>query len=273
MKKDDFGNRMKEYENVSRYYLTRRLPVIVRIDGRSFHTFTKGFKKPFDDILMQAMQKTAKYLCENIMGCKLAYTQSDEISLLLIDYDTIDSDAWFKNNLQKIASVSASIATMAFNFYFNDLATQNIINWYKDASAEDTCETPYYEKKNKMDNNLRIMPKMATFDSRAFVLPKEEVCNYFIWRQKDCTRNSIQLVAHANFTYSEMQKKSCNQLQDMLFTQKNINWNDFSTSCKRGTCVVREPLIEERGKWIIDNEIPIFSTNRNYIEKYVFVGE
>ena len=89
MSKDSLGTRMKGYENVSRFYLTKRTPVIIRIDGKAFHTFTRGFERPFDKCLMQTMKETAIYLCKNIGGCKLAYTQSDEISLLLVDYDTV----------------------------------------------------------------------------------------------------------------------------------------------------------------------------------------
>lgn len=119
MDKTTIGDRMKNnYENITRYYLTRRMPVIIRIDGKAFHTFTKGFKKPFDDILVKTMQDTMKYLCENIQGCVLGYTQSDEISLVLTDYAELTTDAWFGNNLQKMCSVSASMATMAFNKFF-----------------------------------------------------------------------------------------------------------------------------------------------------------
>ena len=113
--RDNLGNRMKNYEHTSRTYLTRRLPVIIRLDGKAFHTFTKGLKKPFDEILIDAMWETAKYLCKSIQGCKIAYVQSDEISLLLTDYDTIESCAWFDNNIQKMVSISASMATLAFN--------------------------------------------------------------------------------------------------------------------------------------------------------------
>jgi tRNA(His) 5'-end guanylyltransferase len=121
MKYNSLGDRMKGYENVSRIYLTRRMPLIIRIDGNAFHTFTKGFAKPFDPIFMQAMQETMQKLCEKIQGCKVGYTQSDEISLLLIDYDNLDTDAWFDKNLQKTVSISASIATMEFNGIFSRL--------------------------------------------------------------------------------------------------------------------------------------------------------
>ena len=116
---DELGKRMKEYyENITKIKLMRRTPVIIRIDGKAFHTFTRGFKKPFDEILIKSMQETTKYLCENIQGCVLGYTQSDEISLLLIDYKNLNSSAWFDYEIQKICSIAASMATMAFNKSF-----------------------------------------------------------------------------------------------------------------------------------------------------------
>src|SRR5574344_1950611 len=122
MDRTTLGDRMKNnYENITRYYLTRRMPVIIRIDGKAFHTFTRGMKRPFDDILVKTMQDTMKYLCENIQGCVLGYTQSDEISLVLTDYAELTTDAWFGNNLQKMCSVSASMSTVAFNRYFRTM--------------------------------------------------------------------------------------------------------------------------------------------------------
>lgn len=270
MDRTTLGDRMKNnYENITRYYLTRRMPIIIRLDGRSFHTFTKGFKKPFDDILVKTMQDTMKYLCENIQGCVLGYTQSDEISLVLTDYAELTTDAWFGNNLQKMCSVSASMATMAFNKYF-----RTMIEYY--------CEydpTASFEQRNKY---IDAYDKGAMFDSRVFTIPKEEVCNYLIWRQQDATRNSIQSVGQANFSQKELHGKSCNNIQDMLMTQKGINWNDYSTTLKRGSCCIKadDSLTEydevgnicgytERSKWVIDNEIPIFTQDRNYVEKLI----
>ena len=265
MDKNTLGDRMKNnYENITRYYLTRRMPVIIRVDGRSFHTFTKGFKKPFDDVLVKTMQDTMKYLCENIQGCVIGYTQSDEISLVLVDYAELTTDAWFGNNLQKMCSVSASMATMAFNKFF-----------YGNMPADEENSGTYY----------KALEKGAMFDSRVFTIPKEEVCNALIWRQQDATRNSIQSVGQANFSQKELYGKSCNNIQDMLMIQKGINWNDYATTLKRGSCCIKvdDSLTEydeagnicgytQRSKWIIDNEIPIFSQDRNYIEKLINVG-
>ena len=137
MKKDNLGNRMKGYKNISRNHLMRRTPVVIRLDGKAFHTFTRGMKKPFDNILMESMQETAKYLCENIQGCKIAYTQSDEISLLLVDYENLDTDAWFDNNIQKMVSISASMATLAFNKAFSRLVEKYIYSLENYNSTED----------------------------------------------------------------------------------------------------------------------------------------
>ena len=260
MSKDNLGKRMKEYEYVSRNYLTKRTPVIIRIDGKTFHTFTKGMKRPFDEVLIKTMQETAKYLCENIQGCKLAYTQSDEITLLLTDYETFNTQGWFNYNIQKMVSISASMATLAFNTFFKD-----------------NIPTSYSYEDSKYIESLKAKINKALFDSRVFNIPKEEVCNCFIWRQQDATRNSINLVGQSNFSHKELNKKSCNDIQDMLFVQKGINWNNYNTYLKRGTCIIKEEYLKKDGnnnqtlrtRWIIDKDIPIFTQDRNYIERYI----
>ena len=257
--KDELGNRMKtNYEQIPKLRLTRRTPVIIRIDGKAFHSYTRGFRKPFDSILMRSMRETMKYLCENIQGCVLGYTQSDEISLLLIDYMDLNSQAWFDNEVQKICSISASMATMVFNREFTRMANNYI---------DDTMEAwnIYDDEKKYMETLEKAMTKGAMFDSRCFNIPKEEVTNYFYWRQLDATRNSIQMVGQANFSHKELHGKSCNDIQDMLHKKKGINWNDFSVPEKRGTCCIKT----ESG-WTIDNNIPIFKGDaREYIEKLI----
>lgn len=271
MKRDDLGNRIKTfYEEIPKTRLMRRTPVICRLDGRSFHTFTRGFKRPFDDVLIKTMQETAKYLCENIQGCSLAYTQSDEISLLLIDYQRFETSAWFDYEIQKMCSISASMVTMAFNKIFCDMVGELHIK----GSLEKEYSCILY----------KAAQKGAMFDSRVFNIPREETTNYFYWRQLDASRNSIQMVGQANFSHRELQHKSCNDIQDMLMTQKGINWNDLPTYQKRGSCVVKENYLDItpestdseliRSRWIIDKNIPIFKgENREYIERFVNVGE
>lgn len=252
--KDSLGDRMKRYEAVSKTSLVSRMPVILRIDGCHFHTFTKGFEKPFDEVMMKSMQDTMKYLCENIQGCVLGYTQSDEITLVLVDYQKLNSSAWFDNEVQKMCSVAASMAGMFFTrcFAYNALM----------AKVDD-------EQYKKYENAIA---RGAYFDCRAFNVPKEDVCNCVLWRQQDATRNSIQSLAQANFSHKEMFGLSCNKLQDKLFVEKGINWNDLSVEKKRGTCCIKIYYMQdnkERSKWVIDYNIPIFTQDRDYIEKLI----
>ena len=267
MDKTSLGDRMKNYENVSRNYLVRRMPVIIRLDGKAFHTLTRKMEKPYDKDFKDIMLGVAEHLVENIMGCKLAYVQSDEISLLLTDYDKIETEAWFNNNIQKMVSVSASMATAKFNELFWDFPI---------------------EKK-------RVANDVGLFDSRAYNIPREEVVNYMIWRQQDATRNSIQGLCQATFGHKAMHGKNTSTVQDMLMLQKGINWNDVETYFKRGGVVYRglktERIINNipaedvtgekvelkvpglgytRNHVIVDNDIPVFTKDRNYIECHVY---
>ena len=269
-KKDSLGDRMKNnYENRAKTYLVRRMPVIIRLDGKAFHTFTRGLKKPYDEIFHNTMNQTMKYLCENIQCCKLGYTQSDEITLLLTDYDTLTTDAWFDSNVQKICSVSASMATLAFNKYFR-------INFpiYCGKNIDDVITDEELEYRHNVYRKFDT----AMFDSRCFNIPVEEVTNCFIWRQQDATRNAIQMLGQCNFSHKELNGKSCNDIQDMLMTQKGINFNDMPTEFKRGVCCVKNRLVStiygnymlvkgaDDGQWVLDKEIPIFTQDREYIE-------
>lgn len=263
---DDLGTRMKSYyENIPKTKLMRRTPVAIRIDGKAFHTFTKGFDRPFDKVLMTTMQETTQYLCENIQGCVFGYTQSDEITLILIDYKRLNSSAWFDYEVQKICSIAASMTTMAFNKIF-DMNVDKFI--YNPDNVEMTEDEAVYAV-NLMSNYRLARTKGAMFDARCFNIPKEEVTNLIYWRQLDATRNSIQMVGQANFSYKELQNKNCNDIQNMLLTERDINWNSYPTSCKRGTTVIKED-----GCWIIDDLMPILKgENREYVDRFVFVGE
>ena len=288
---DDLGTRMKEfYEQVPKTRLVRRMPVAIRIDGKAFHTFTKGFYKPFDDILIKTMQETTKYLCENIQGCVLGYTQSDEITLILVDYQKLTSSAWFDYEVQKLCSISASMATMAFNKFFE----RNAENYIQNCATDYEIDGLY--GKGTLEYQLceiyqKAAEKDAMFDARCFNIPKEEVTNLIYWRQLDATRNSIQMVGQANFSHKELQNKSCNDIQDMLHEQKGINWNDYPTVYKRGTaCIKNRKIIEyldefkvtaklmdstkTENSWIIDTEMPILKgEDRAYVDDLVYVGE
>ena len=270
---EDIGRRMKEYyEQIPKIKLVRRMPVIIRIDGRSFHSFTKNFVRPFDDVLIKSMQETMKHLCENIQGCVLGYQQSDEISLVLVDYKSLNSSAFFDYEAQKICSITASMATMAFNKYYK----QNI-QVYNLPSSIDFM--PKEKQEILINQHRTYFSKIdsAMFDSRCFNVPKEEVTNYFYWRQLDAIRNSIQMVGQANFTHKEIQNKSCRNIEDMLLKQKGINWNDLPIYQQRGCCCIKEEYQNEnviRTHWTVDKGIPIFKDEgREYIDRLIFVGE
>lgn len=206
--KDSLGDRMKsQYEDRTRLYLPRRTYTIVRVDGRAFHSYCRGLTRPFDLDLMVDMDATAVVLCEQMQGACFAFVQSDEISVLLTDFEKVDTEAWFDGNVQKIVSIAASTATMAFN----------------------------------RERGRRGAPTTATFDARAFTIPDPvEVENYFIWRQQDATRNSISMAAHAQFSHRQLQHVTSDAMQEMLFREKGVNWNDYPAGCKRGRAVERQ---------------------------------
>ena len=215
-KKDSLGDRMKcYYENITRYNLPRRTFTVIRIDGKAFHSYTKGLDRPFDVKFISDMDSTACYLCDNIQGAKLAFVQSDEISIILTDFEKLTTDAYFGGNIQKIASITASMATAKFN-------------------------------------QLR-QGKLAMFDSRVFTIPsRTEIFNYLIWRQQDTTRNSIQSVAQSLYSQKQLHGKNTSEMQEIIF-KKGINWNDYSPKLKRGRLVIKEYYQKEntiRSRWI-----------------------
>ena len=283
---DELGTRMKEnYEMPPRTSLTRRTPVIIRVDGKAFHTLTHNFKKPFDGLMIKCMQETMQYLCENIQGCVLGYVQSDEISLLLTDYKRHTSSAWFDYEVMKVCSISASMATLAFNRSFSNYLSMmemyiNDTPQCPDSVVEKLHEigvfVPDYNKMVTQYNHYKkAFNRGACFDSRCFNIPKEEVTNYFYWRQLDASRNSVEMAGYANFSTKELHKKSCSQIQDMLHELKGINWNDYSVPEKRGTCCIKKSYEIEnplgqvcvRSGWFLDTNIPIFKgNNREYID-------
>ena len=236
---DSLGDRMKTYESAFRSSLPRRLPVILRVDGKAFHTLTRGFDRPFDSRIEEAMSFVAQSLCDEIDGAVLAYRQSDEVSVLIRNDQTTQTEPWFGNNIQKLTSVSASVATWA-------------------------CST--------------VLGAKALFDSRVFVLPSNEVVNYFVWRQQDASRNSVQMLARSLFSHNECHNKNNSELQEMCF-QAGTNWNDLPTHRKRGSCVrkviVQKPIeagprkgeICDRRVWQEDVDIPIFTQDRSYVER------
>lgn len=281
---DDLGTRMKEYERTAQHNLLRRTPVLIRIDGRAFHTFTKTFKSlcpslektPFSVLLHEIMVSTTETLVGNVQGCVLGYTQSDEISLLVRDWDSITTDSWFGNNIQKVVSLSAAIASNAFNHNYSKYKILENVNQY------------------------------AQFDSRAFNLPKEEVTNYFIWRQQDAMRNSIQMLGHYHFSVREMHRLNNSAVRSKLVEEKNVVWDELPPWMQRGTCVMRVPrggkenivvtpqtereaqlgamvvksivgqptnTTGKRINIVVDENIPIFTEDRKFIEDFLQISE
>ena len=272
------GERMKSYEHVWRQKLIRRMPIIIRIDGKAFHTFTKGLKKPFDDIFMDAMQATAEYLLKEVQGCKFVYVQSDEISLLLTDYDNYDTEAWFDNNIQKMVSISAAKASVFFNQRFS----LNCIDYNIKSKEAGTYDSNYSYKLLEAGSTLPV------FDARAFNLDKDEVCNYFIWRQEDCIKNSISMIARTMFSEKKLHGKSTIERKDMLLDAGIDIAKEYSTYHRRGTAlyydIISVPYDSEADNLdsikdvmsnnvVIDKDIPIFKEDRDFIEKYVYIEE
>lgn len=260
------NDRMKEfYEDRCKTYLTRKVPVIIRIDGRAFHTFTRGFDRPYDKVFHEAMNATLLYLCKNIPGCKFGYTQSDEITLVLTDYDTLSTDGWFDYAVQKLCSISASMATLEFNRQF-----MNAINrwWSKPYAPMDDSYAPLYNA------YIKSATLGAMFDARVFSIPEDEIVNSLIWRQQDATRNAIQMLGQTHFSQKELEHKTVDMIQEMLFSQKGINFNDMPVEFKRGVCCYRHQVPCEskdsgyKLEWKIDYESPIFTKDRNYVEKH-----
>lgn len=260
---DSLGDRMKRYEDASRIYLPDRMPVIIRLDGKSFHTWTRGLPKPYCASLMNAMDEVAKYLCANVQNCVLAYTQSDEISLLLVNFREPETSSWFDSNMCKMLSISAAMA-----------------------SAKMT------ELSSTVFGGLRDDLKIALFDSRAFVMPIHDVENYFIWRQKDWNRNSIQMLAQSLYSHRELQGKKSQELHEMCF-QKGQNWADLPSHLKDGRVFykaeVRRHSIKQflfdpsgesrreetviRNEWFCPEVTPIFTENRELIRNFMKLQE
>lgn len=224
----DLSDRMKRYEVVYRPKLMRRTPVIIRIDGKGFKTYTKDLNRPFDADFREAMIATTEHLVKNIQGALIGYTQSDEISILMSDTATLTTDAWFDNDLTKLCSVSASLATAFFNSYFVH---------------------PVHDV-------------VAIFDSRAFNIPESEIVNYFVWRQQDAIRNSIQTVGQYHFKQNELHAKSVFQVKHLIENAGHLPWDEYDNKYKHGVVVQRKDNFGLSG---IVTPIPIFSLDRDFI--------
>ena len=241
---ESLGDKIKRFELVTDFSLPRHLPVVLRLDGKAFHTYTEGMERPFDNDFRYIMEYAAYRCCKLIEGCRLGYTQSDEISLLLVDYATPSTEAWFDYRLSKVISVAASICTGAFN---------------------QACLI------KKPEVFLKRGP--AAFDCRAFSIPREDVCDCFLWRQKDSERNCINSIAQSHFSHEELKGISCNELQNMLMVQKGINYNDVPAKYKRGVAFYKSKFFVHkvnalRTLWVKDESMPILTQNRYYVDRW-----
>jgi tRNA(His) guanylyltransferase len=209
---NDLGDRMKRYEQAAQYHFPPRQPLLIRVDGRAFHTFTRGMDKPFDRYLMEAMVYAMEKTAKEMMGFKLAYHQSDEVTFLITDYDRLTTQGWFDYELNKVVSVAASTFTAWFARMFS------------------------------------AKFGVATFDARAFVVPPEDVPNVFIWRQRDWERNSVTMLAQAHYSHKELHGKKVPDMHEMLHA-KGVNWADCTPAEKNGTFLLRDGSV--RG-WKVD---------------------
>lgn len=243
----------RDYESRTRFLLPRRTYTLLRIDGKAFHTYTRGCARPYDLALMADMDTAAAALCKEAQGAALGYVQSDEISVLLTDFSDTGTEAWFDGNLQKLASISASIVTAHFN-------------------AARLARG--------------ITDRVAVFDARVWTIPEAiEVENYFIWRQQDATKNAVSMTAQTHFSHASLQGLSTDQLQERLFTEKGINFNELPVGFKRGRVIerqTREELVtymhkrtgEEqsalalRSAWV-PVEPPVFTRDRPWLKNRI----
>lgn len=229
-KKDSLGDRMKKnYEEAYKIYLPMRIPVIIRLDGKNFHTFTRKMERPFDEGFILSMAELSGYLYKEIQGAVFCYTQSDEISILVHNYKRLTSDSYYANEIQKMVSISAGLASAFMSHRYGQI---------------------------------------VSFDSRTFVLPESEVVNYFIWRQQDASRNSIQMLGRAHYSHKELNKKNTKDIHEMLH-QKGVNWNDLDDYKKRGFAVYKTSEVEGH----VDLSIPIFTQDREFIQKHLEIIE
>lgn len=239
------SDRMKRYEAATRLQLVPRMPTIIRVDGKAFHTLTKRMQRPFDPEFYQCMYSTAVFLCSNAQGCKFGYVQSDEISILLVDYERLESMPWLDAVLQKMCSISASLATSQFNY--------------------------------ELAQRFPDIGRVGHFDARVFQLPRSEVVNYFIWRQRDATRNSILTAGQSIIGHKKIRGLKTDQIKDLL-AAKGKAWNkEYSVAQQRGAGILKRNFTINAGtdqealrtEWCVDYEMPILSGDRNYVGQYV----
>ena len=297
--KDSLGDRMKQYESVSETQLVPKMPIIIRIDGKAFHTYTRGMVKPFDEILGKCMKKTMQALCKEVHTCVFGYTQSDEITLVLKLPDRVKSQAYLNRRVQKIASLTASKATKHFNKFFteevNRLRSEIYVECRNKAfELAEVIDQPNQEKADKLAckiANMNVNKELgvyirkagdAEFDARAFNVPEWDCINNVIWRQQDAIRNSVEMVGHANFSDKELHKVNVEGIKAKLKDEKGIDWeNDFSVYQRRGACCYKESEYRKtranekvlRTFWYIDENMTVIQNNREWFSSVTGLTE
>lgn len=254
-KNDSIGDRMKNYESVPRNFLVRRVPVIVRADGKAFHSLCKRFERPYDMAFNDVMNKVMVYICSNTQGIKMAQRHSDEISFLLTDYDTIATSAFFDYNVQKMVSVISGMATaeLCKQLFIKEKERMDVFT--ADANTQEELQTRTEFQKRFNKQILSMDEKWPCFDCRCFNIPENEISNYLWWRLLDCKRNSISMQAQARFSHKQLQGKNCDEMQEMLFSKYGINWAKIPQEQKSGFVCYRETItkqVEEgkmKGQW------------------------
>ena len=265
-----------KYEDVFRHTIPQRTYGLLRIDGKAFHTFTKGLPRPFSQDLTDALDHAAIALCNQMQGARFAYGQSDEYSFLFTDFEDINTEMWFKGNVQKIASVAASIFTAHFNAKWQEIVQNGYV-------FVDKCNLP---RENGPERKKKFIGKLAMFDARVFVIPgRTDVINYFVWRQQDASRNSLSMLASTYYSSKELHGKKAADMHEMLH-RKGQNWNNWDTNFKRGRVIKRisttriaKFVHKSSGKTLerpvnetpfaVDNDIPVFTQNHDYLEGLV----
>lgn len=275
MRTNSTNSLMRRYEVVSESRLIPSLPVIIRVDGQAFHTLTRDFAKPFDWMLIRAMQMTMMSLCERIPGTKFGYVQSDEISLVL-GCDG-QQEPWFDYRVEKLCSISASIATISFERAMRRLIEQEFEN--PDDDARERIDIPC--RVRSATTYTDAIERGATFDARAFNISPADIVPYVIWRQTDASRNSLSMLAHALFPDKALVGKKAAQVHDMLHGI-GVNWNDLPVTTKRGSACLRRKTevtgynpVEDRhvrvlrNRWVLDENMPIVSRCPEYVSEAI----
>jgi len=239
--KDSLGNRMKGYENENRHYISKKAYTILRLDGRSFSRYTKGLERPFDDDFISDMNDTASHLCSKITGVKMAICSSDEISLVLTDFEHASTDMFFGGNIQKICSIAASIASNKFNQLRLKRSVEKTFRYFSQTIR--LTENDIYNLSSEYIDSF----KLAEFDCRVLQVPnREEVENYLIWRQQDTIRNAVQSVAQSLYSHKELDHKNTKDLIE-LCKEKNVNFDEFHSHKRMGR-LIQKYTNEETGR-------------------------